>query len=154
MPDSVTLKRDLEESFFIPMISVTAAAVRNFLLWNSIGRCFASWSYRRVYIPSSWHPLLFPFLLISAGWNSSWEHTMEEAENQYFQLKLWEKCGSPLRHPLDGNQIHFHFSSKQNCLEPNLPHFWICGQEGQGRSSGSAGSAQDTRDVPCGHSPG
>lgn len=44
--------------------------------------------------------------------------------------KLWEKCGPSLRHPLDGHQIHFHFSSKQNCLEPDLPHFWICGPPG------------------------
>lgn len=138
---TVTLKR-VRGALFIPVILVTAAPVRNFLLWNSFGRFFASWNYEK-----NLHPLILapPFIPFSVNINRVEFQLVtpmeDEAGNQYFKLKLWEKYRLSLRHPPGGHQLHFHFSPKQKCMEPNLPHFciyrppgtrkelWLCWEE-------------------------
>lgn len=77
------------------------------------------------------HPLILAFPFIPFSTNISRVEFQlvtpmeDKAGNQYFKLNLWGKRGPSLRHPLGGHHVHFHFSPKQNCLEPNLAHFWI-----------------------------
>lgn len=102
-------KKRVRGDLFIPMILVTAASIRNFLLWNSIGRFFASWN-------------LFPFLL------SRMEFQLvtpmeDEAGNQVFQAETLGKTWSIHKAPSWWSSDSFPFQPKAELLRAKSPPF-------------------------------